>query len=206
MLISSQSGTPKRYPPVGGESSELHPASPRSPRVASAHTRTYLESMRHIAPLCALMAIACGEPNPENTATCGFAILGAANKALEQLHSGNRLLSDAPADFRGMIPARVPGHGTVAALVGETDQGPIVAYDGDGFPPVSGYGVIMVNDSTDATEGVLIYDLDPPMGYPILGGVSNGRYVIPLFGMRVAWSAVSTDRCPLFAKIDSTAS
>jgi hypothetical protein len=44
------------------------------------------------------------------------------------------------------------------------------------------------------------------MGYPVLGGVSNGQYVIPMFGLRVAWGAISTPRCPLFAKIDSTAS
>jgi hypothetical protein len=163
--------------------------------------------MRHLPLLlCVALATACGEQNPENTAACGFAILGAANKALEQLYTGTRVLSEVPDDFGGTVPARVPGHGTTPALVGETDQGPIVAYDGEGFPPVSGFGVIMVNDSTDVSEGILIYNLDPPMGYPVLGGVSNGQYVIPLFGMRVAWSAVSTDRCPLFAKIDSTGS
>jgi hypothetical protein len=158
-------------------------------------------------PLLLFVALAagCGEQNPENSASCGFAILGAANKALEQLYTGTRVLSEVPDDFGGTVPARVPGHGTTPAPVDETEQGPIVAYGGEGFSP-GGFGVIMVNDSTDMSEGVLIYDLDPPMGYPVLGGVSNGQYTIPLFGMRVAWSAVSTERCPLFAKIDSTES
>lgn len=163
--------------------------------------------MRHLPiALFLVLTAACSAPNPENSASCGFAILGAANKALEQLYTGTRVLSQVPEDFAGTVATRVPGHGTTAGLVGETEQGPIVAYDGEGFPPRSGFGVIMVNDSTDVSEGVLIYDLDPPMGYPLLGGVSNGQYVIPLFGMRVAWSAVSTERCPLFAKLDSTRS
>ena len=76
---------------------------------------------------------------------------------------------------------------------------------GPGFPAVPGFGIMLVEDSTDTFQGVLIYDLDPPMGYPILGGVSDGRLVVPLYGMRVAWGAVSFPRCPLFAPIDTTA-
>lgn len=159
--------------------------------------------MRYRLLALAVLGIGCAQGNPENSASCGFAILGAANKALEQLYGGTRVLDSVPEGFQGTVATRVPGHGTTPGLVGESPDGPIVAYDGEGFPPAPGFGVIMVNDSTDAFEGVLIYNLDPPMGYPVLGGVSNGQYVIPLFGMRVAWSAVSTERCPLFARIDS---
>ncbi len=156
-------------------------------------------------PALAVLALACGEGNPENRAACGFAVLGAANKVLEQLQTGSRVLAEVPDDFRGTVPARIPGYGTVPALVGESAEGPIVAYDGEGFPQRPGFGLILVEDSTDTFQGVLIYDLDPPMGYPVLGGVSNGHYVIPMFGLRVAWGAISTRRCPLFASVDSTA-
>jgi hypothetical protein len=159
--------------------------------------------MRFSILALALLGLGCAPGNPENSASCGFAILGAANKAWEQLYVGNRVLDALPEGFGGTVATRVPGHGTTPGLVGETPDGPIVAYDGEGFPPVSGFGVALVNDSSDAFEGVLIYDLDPPMGFPILGGVTNGRYVIPLFAMRVAWGAVSTERCPLFAPLDS---
>ena len=159
--------------------------------------------MRYGIIALALVGLGCAEGNPENSASCGFAILGAANKALEQLYGGTRVLDAVPSGLRGTVATRVPGHGTTPGLVGETPDGPIVAYDGEGFPPVSGFGVILVNDSTDAFEGVLIYDLEPPMGFPILGGVTNGQYVIPMYGMRVAWAAVSTERCPLFADLDS---
>ena len=155
---------------------------------------------------CAVVLLACGEGNPENRAACGIAVLGAANKVLDQLQTGSRVLSEVPGDLGGTVPARIPGYGTVRTLVGDSPDGPIVAYDGEGFPQRPGFGLILVEDSTDTFQGVLIYDLDPPMGYPVLGGVSNGQYVIPLFGLRVAWGAISTPRCPLFAKIDSTAS
>jgi hypothetical protein len=157
-------------------------------------------------PALAVVALACQEGNPENRAACGIAVIGAANKVLDQLRTGTSVLSEAPPELRGTVPARVPGHGTSPSLVGESPDGPIVAYDGEGFPARPGFGVILVEDSTDTFQGVLIYDLDPPMGFPVLGGVSNGQYVIPLFGLRVPWGAISTPRCPLFAKIDSTKS
>ncbi len=55
----------------------------------------------------------------------------------------------------------------------------------------------------DTFMGVLVYDLDPPTGYPILGGVTNGSYMVPLYGVRVNWDAVSSPRCPLFGPIDT---
>jgi len=59
-------------------------------------------------PVFAALALACGEGNPENRAACGFAVLGAANKVLEQLQTGSRVLTEVPADFPGTVPARVP--------------------------------------------------------------------------------------------------
>lgn len=131
--------------------------------------------------------------------------MGAANKVLEQMQTGTKVLAVVPEDFGGTVATRVPGYGTVAGAVADTPDGPIVTYSGDGFPSIPGFGIMLVEDSTDTFQGVLIYDLDPPMGYPILGGVSDGRLTVPLYGMRVSWSAVSFPRCPLFAPIDTAA-
>jgi hypothetical protein len=161
--------------------------------------------MKRLLLFIPLVLVACAEGDPENRASCGFAIMGAANKVLEQLQTGTKVLAEIPADFGGTVPARIPGYGTTAALVAESPDGPIVAYDGEGFPTVPGFGVILVEDSTDTFQGVLIYDLNPPMSYPILGGVSGGQLVVPLYGMRISWSAVSFPRCPLFAPIDTGA-
>lgn len=161
--------------------------------------------MKRLLLLVPLLLLACDEGDPENRASCGIAIMGAANKVVEQMQTGTKVLTQVPDDFRGTVPTRVPGYGTVAGLVAASPEGPIVTYDGDGFPTVPGFGIMLVEDSTDTFQGVLIYDLDPPTGYPILGGVSDGRLVVPLYGLRVSWSAVSFPRCPLFAPIHTTA-
>lgn len=152
-----------------------------------------------------LLAAACGERNPENSAACGFAMLGAANAVREQIQSGTKILADVPPGLAGTIAVRATGYGTTPAMVAESDEGPIVAYGGPGFPATPGFGVMLVEDSTDTFQGVLILDLDPPgLGYPVLGGVTNGNYMIPLYGLRVTWNAVSTPNCPLFAPLDTS--
>ena len=152
------------------------------------------------------LVFACGERNPENSAACGFAMLGAANAVRQQMVSGSKMLTEVPRDMGTRIATRAPGYGTTPAMVADSPEGPIVAYEGEGFPTVPGFGVILVEDSTDTFRGVLVMDLDPPgMGYPVLGGVTNGSYMIPLYGLRVAWASVSTPNCPLFAPIDSSA-
>jgi hypothetical protein len=161
--------------------------------------------MRRLVLLVPLLLLACDGGDPENRASCGIAIMGAANKVLEQMQTGTKILGQVPDDFRGTVATRVPGYGTVAGLVADSPEGPIVTYEGDGFPETPGFGIMLVEDSTDTFQGVLIYDLDPPMGYPILGGVSDGRLVVPLYGMRVSWGAVSFPRCPLFAPTDTAA-
>ncbi|MGD8726955.1 MAG: hypothetical protein PVH40_04870 [Gemmatimonadales bacterium] len=160
-------------------------------------------------PLLLLLAVplafACGERNPENSAECGFAILGAANAVRQQMQNGSKVLTSVPPDMGTRIATRAPGYGTTPAVVAESPDGPIVAYEGPGFPATPGFGVILVEDSTDTFQGVLVMDLDPPgMGYPVLGGVTNGSYMIPLYGLRVSWGAVSTPNCPLFAPIDTS--
>ncbi len=133
-------------------------------------------------------------------------MLGAANAVRQQMVSGSKVLTEVPPDMGTRIATRAPGYGTTPAMVADSPDGPIVAYEGEGFPTVPGFGVILVEDSTDTFRGVLVMDLDPPgLGYPVLGGVTNGSYVIPLYGLRVAWGSVSTPNCPLFAPIDSSA-
>ena len=159
-----------------------------------------------LAPAAAIL-LACGERNPENSAACGFAILGAANAVRQQMQNGSKVLTSIPQDMGTRIATRAPGYGTTPAMVADSPDGPIVAYEGAGFPTVPGFGVILVEDSTDTFQGVLVMDLDPPgMGYPVLGGVTNGSYMIPLYGLRIGWGSVSTPDCPLFAPIDTAES
>lgn len=154
--------------------------------------------------LVPVLAWACSGGNPENRASCGFAGMAGATMALEQLRVGSKVLTEVPDAFLGTVPARVVGYGTVPALGSEGPDGALLAYDGPGFPRLPGFGLIMVEDSADTFKGVLIYDTEPPRGLPLLGGVTDGSYTVPLYGMRVSWGAVSTPRCPLFGPMDTT--
>ena len=67
-----------------------------------------------------------------------------------------------------------------------------------------GFGLLLVEDSLDTFRGVLIYDIAPPSGYPKLGTISSATTTLPVYGLRVAWGAVSSQRCPLFTATDTT--
>jgi hypothetical protein len=164
--------------------------------------------MKRTIPLALLAAfgVACGGQSSENSASCGFAAMAGATMLLEQLRGGGRFIDSAPEEFQGTVPARVVGYGTTAALVAFGPDGAMVGYEGPGFPTLPGWGLLLVEDSLDTFKGVLIYETEPPMGAPLLGGVIGGNYTIPLYGARVTWSAVSSERCPMFAAVDTTAS
>ena len=156
--------------------------------------------------LLAAFGAACSTQSSENSASCGFAAMAGATMLLEQLRGGGRFIDTAPDDLAGTVPARVVGYGTTAALVAFGPDGVMVGYEGPGFPTRPGWGLAIVEDSLDTFKGVLIYETEPPMGAPLLGGVVGGNYTIPLYGARVTWSAVSSERCPMFAAVDTATS
>lgn len=130
-------------------------------------------------------------------------MLASANMVVRQAGNAYRILSEPPAGLEGRVPARVVGYGTSTAQVQEGDIGLLLAYEGDGFPAVPGFGVALVDDSSEVFQGILIFDLDIPAGYPQLGAITHRDLVMPLLGLRVTWSSVSNDDCPLFAAIDT---
>ncbi len=148
-------------------------------------------------------AAGCAPSNPENSAACAITMMASANRVLDQMRSGAKTLSFPPNDLVGAVPARVVGLGTQAAMAASGPDGAVVGYEGEGFPSEPGFGLVIVEDSAETFKGVLIFDLYPPQNIPQLGTVSNVNTTLPLFGTRVAWAAVSNDRCPLFGPIDS---
>jgi len=157
--------------------------------------------MRYVALMLVVAAMACGGGNPENTFVCGLESTVGANMVLDQLRTGAKVLTEPPPDMAGRIPVRVVGYGTSPGLVAEGPDGAIVGYEGEGFPPEPGFGLALVEDSADVFQGILIYEIRPPSGYPELGIVAAGEHAIPLFGLRVTWAAVSSARCPLFGPL-----
>jgi hypothetical protein len=120
----------------------------------------------------------------------------------EQLKLFPFVLTEAPRGLPSTLPARVAGsaqQGTVAITPGPRLT---LVYQGSNFPPAvsesSVYGLLVVDDSTQRAEGVLVYEGQrPPKTYPQLGTLTSGDKSIPLNGVRVDWASVSNPRCPL---------
>lgn len=155
--------------------------------------------------LLSLVAAACGREAGENSMRCGITHTVAVNRVLEHMQSGSRLIAEPPPDAAGRVPVRVIGYGTQEGIAADTEEGLLIGYEGEGFP-TAGFGVVLLEDSADTFQGVLVYDVEPPTGYPQLGTVVSGARSLPLFGMRVSWAAVSDDECPLFAPLDTAES
>ncbi len=146
---------------------------------------------------------ACSTGDPENNPVCGFASMAGASMVLEQIGPWEKVLQELPDAVDGVVPARVVGYGTTRALVGHGTDGAVLGYEGEGFPQIPGFALVLVEDSLETFKGVLIYEAEPPRGFPQLGTISDQTSTLPLFGLRVTWGAVSNDRCPLFGPIDT---
>lgn len=156
--------------------------------------------------LLALLALAC-ERNPENSASCGFTFIAAAGIVLQSLQDVNRLVATEPPQLPNVLPARVVGYGTARAVVAHGPDRLVLGYEGPGFPALPGFGLLLVDDSSEVVRGVLIYEPEGPAGYPKLGIITGASATLPLYGSRVHWPSVTAPRCPLFAELpaDTTA-
>jgi hypothetical protein len=121
----------------------------------------------------------------------------------EQLRLLPFVLTEAPRGLPSTLPARVAGSAQPSTVT-ITTNGPrlTMVYQGSNFPPSvsesSVYGLLVVDDSTQRAQGVLLYEGQrPPQTYPQLGTVTSGDRRIPLYGVRVDWTSVSNPRCPL---------
>jgi hypothetical protein len=152
-----------------------------------------------------LILVACGgDRNPENSAVCGLAAMAAGSMVLDQFQGRTTVMETAPPDLAGTVPARVVGRGTARALVARTETGLSLGYEGEGFPAIPGFAVALVDDSSEVFRGVLIFESAGPADYPQIGTISSATSSIPLYAMRITWSRVSDERCPLFAAADRT--
>jgi hypothetical protein len=85
-----------------------------------------------------------------------------------------------------------------AVIVGRDAEGRIsMQFRGPTFPP-RGYGLLVVDDTSQRAMGVVILDQEEPAGHPAIGTVIGGSTALNLYGVRVDWASVSNPRCPLF--------
>ena len=154
------------------------------------------------------VATACTERDPHNSTFCGLMMMESATRVMNRMPQVHTLLSTAPAELVGdTVPTRVIGYQTGRAIGTPGEYGPVLAYAGEGFPIEPGFGVVLVDDSTEVLHGVLVFDRPPGRGFTQIGTLTNGTRTIPLYGMRIHWESVNSEKCPLFYQPpDSTAS
>jgi hypothetical protein len=70
-------------------------------------------------------------------------------------------------------------------------------YRGTGFP-ARGYGLLVVDDTSQRAMGVLILDQEEPQHHSTIGSIVGSGSALSLYGVRVDWASVSNSRCPLF--------
>lgn len=161
--------------------------------------------MRRI-PCFALLigAVACGTGDPQNSAVCGFTLLASGGRVLDQVANVNAVLRTPPeAMLSEVSPTRVVGHATARSVPREGPDGLVLTYEGEGMPAEPGFGVALVDDSSEVYRGVMIFEVSPP-DYPLMGVITNGISTLPLFGVRVHWSSVNSEKCPIFSLPDTT--
>jgi hypothetical protein len=157
----------------------------------------------HRLVLLVAVITAC-QSNPDNSAVCGIASIAGATMALQYLPNEQARLSAPPGGIPSAIPARVVGYAPTRVLVTDAPNGLVLGYEGSGFPNTPGFGLLLVDDSSETVHGVLIYDKEEQEGMPKIGTISGSASTIPLYGLRVNWPSVSDARCPIFGR-DSAA-
>jgi hypothetical protein len=163
-----------------------------------------MRTIRLFVVSLALLAACRG--NPENNAACGFTSMAVASRLVQSLQDLSHVVATPPTDVPAELPGKVVAHGTARISASRTAAGLALRYGGEGFPKVPGFGVLLVDDSTEAVRGVMIFEPDPPKGYPTLGTIEAGGTSLPLYGMRVHWGDLNAPRCPMFQPLgaDST--
>ena len=154
-----------------------------------------------------LLVAACGRGSG-GSPTCGIAFLAGPSLITSQLANARAVLTDPPRGVPDSLPALVIQQktGTGAVIVGRDAEGKIsMQFRGPGFPS-RGYGLLVVDDTSQRSMGVLILDQEEPQGHPVIGTVIGGSAVLNLYGVHVDWASVSNPRCPLFGGPASTTS
>jgi hypothetical protein len=156
-----------------------------------------------LAIAIALCLSSCGGGDRHNSAMCGITLIAGANRVLDQLANVHAILHEPPVEIvQGAVPTRVVGYATSRSVPLDTSGVLTLGYEGEGLPPQPGFALAVVDDSSEVFRGILVFETEPPQGYPELGVLTQGADSVPLFGLRIHWSSVNSDDCPLFTPQD----
>src|SRR5437016_13441046 len=147
---------------------------------------------KRLLPLLLLVAAACTRGN-SGSPTCGIALLAGPGLITSQLSNARAVLTDPPRGIPDSLPALViqQKNDRGAVIVGRDAEGKIsIQFRGPSFPS-RGYGLLVVDDTSQRAMGVLFLDQEEPAGHPAIGTIIGGSTVLNLYGVRVDWASVS---------------
>ena len=145
----------------------------------------------------ALLALACAGDAARSPA-CGLALIAGPTLIQQQLLNARALITEPPRGLPEQLPAMVIQQRQASVHVGyDPDQRIVMEYAGSGFPARTGYGLLVVDDTSQRAMGVLVFESQEPKDYPRLGTVTGGSTTLNLYGVRVDWASVNNPRCPL---------
>jgi len=146
-----------------------------------------------------LIGGACG--GGRGSPTCGIAAIAGPALITSQLANARAVVTDPPRGVPDSLPTLIiqpKSRDTGVVIVSRDAAGRVtMLYRGAGFPP-RGYGLLVVDDTSQRAMGVLILDQEEPARHPAIGTVIGGSTALNLYGVRVDWASVSNPRCPLF--------
>ena len=151
--------------------------------------------------ILALVATACGRGGSSaGSPTCGIAAIAGPALITSQLSNARAVLTDPPRGVPDSLPALIllqKSRDNGAVIVTRDAEGKVsMLYRGAGFPS-RGYGLLVVDDTSQRAMGVLVVDQELP-AHPAIGSIVGGGAALNLYAVRVDWASVSNPRCPLF--------
>ena len=154
---------------------------------------------KRLLPLLLLVAAACSRGS-SGSPTCGIALLAGPGLITSQLSNARAVLTDPPRGIPDSLPALViqQKNDRGAVIVGRDAEGKIsMQFRGPAFPS-RGYGLLVVDDTSQRAMGVFALDQEEPLNHPAIGTIIGGGTTLNLYGVRVDWASVNNPRCPLF--------
>src|SRR2546423_11811668 len=130
---------------------------------------------RGVLVVLVLFAAACGRSS-SGSPTCGIAMIAGPSLIAQQLSNSRAVLTDPPRGVPDSLPAQVfqQKNGSGAVLVGADAEGKLsMQYRGPGFPN-QGFGLLVVDDTSQRAMGVLILDSAEPKQQPRIGSIIGG--------------------------------
>src|SRR5882672_2870269 len=145
-----------------------------------------MHPMKRLVPLLLLVAAACNRGS-SGSPTCGIALLAGPSLITSQLANARAVLTDPPRGIPDSLPAFViqQKNDRGAVIVGRDAEGKVsMQFRGPSFPS-RGYGLLVVDDTSQRVIGVMSLDQEETLFHPAIGTFFAGGTALNLYGVRV---------------------